>query len=283
MRRYSSFSALVQSFFSADLYRDVAHGWRGVGFLHLLLVLLLINVPLTARIQWQMRGVEGEVATLVKDFPEIRLAKGEVSADVPQPYEIREPGKDGKPGKVAFVLDTTGQIKSPEDTTAAVLITKSHLFVRNPSSHEERGFDLKGAPDFVLNKVKLVRWAGLFAEWFGAVVFVVLMACELAWGVFAISMLALFGAMVGGSRSTVSTAGYLRLAAIARTPYLLLDALLSLLSIPLPLWFFISTAMSFGYMVFAVNSANEIPQKPFDLQEPPVPPQPDCFTAPPQA
>jgi len=235
MRRYSSFSALWNAFFSPELYRDVAHSWGGIGFLHLLGVLLLVNVPVAWQAHRALQGsMETEIPAMVKNFPEIRLQKGEVFADVPQPYIIREPAKNGKPGRVAFVLDTTGQYKSPEDITTNILITKSHLYMRNPDTHEERGIDLKGMPDFVVNRDKLLGWARVFTAWFAPGFFVIVVGFELLWGLFAMAVLALFGAVVGGNRSTISTAGYLRLAAVARTPYLLSDALFTLLGVHVP-------------------------------------------------
>ena len=51
MRRFSGLHALVLSFFSPALYRDVALQWRGIGVLYLLLVATICAIPRLVMIQ----------------------------------------------------------------------------------------------------------------------------------------------------------------------------------------------------------------------------------------
>lgn len=289
MRRYSWITALMASFFSKDLYRDVAHSWSGIGFLYLVLLCALTWAPLIARQHVQVtQAAQRDWPQIVKNFPEIKLEKGQVSSTVPQPFIVMD---DSRPPKPGFVLDTTGQIKSFEDTPAAILVTRTRVFFRDRGNKQERAFDLKEVPDLTVNAAKLVDWGNSLARWFGPLAFTLMVCASVAWGMAAMMVLAVFGAMIGGSRSTVSTGGYLRLAAVSRTPGMLLGLLVSFFSLDVGAWtwFLVACAISLAYMAYAVACANETPAKPFDTVVPPPPEpftqttepqQPSCFTPP---
>ena len=49
MRRFSNVQALALSFFSRDLYRDVASHWKGAGLLYQLLVIVLATLVIEIR------------------------------------------------------------------------------------------------------------------------------------------------------------------------------------------------------------------------------------------
>lgn len=288
MRRYGKFSALFLSFFSRDLYRDVAHAWGGIGFTYLLLLSALVWTPPILKTHLQLRkSVETDWPQVVKNCPEIKLEKGVVSSTVPQPFVIMD---DSKPPKPGFVLDTTGQIKSFEETPARVFVSKTRVYFRD--NKQERSIDLKDTPDITINPTKLTEWGRLAAKWFAPVAWLCVMIGSVIWGAGALMFLAILGAMVGGGQSTVSTGGYLRLASVARTPAILLDTLFSYVSLGIPMWWLASFGVSIAYMIYAVNCANEVPRKPFDAVAPPPPEpfaqtsaphsgEPSCFAAPP--
>lgn len=292
MRRFSALSALFASFFSKELYRDVAHAWRGIGFLYLVLVSMITWAPTVAVTHFQVKKYVEELWPIaVQHFPEFKNEKGIISSTAPQPYIVMD---NSKPPKPEFVLDTTGAIKSFEDTTAPLLVTRTRIYMRNPARSDERSIDAKSFPDLTINPAKLTEWGRLFSKWYGVLAFVIMTIGSVMWGALAIVALSLLGAVIAGGQSTVSTTGYLRLAAVARTPALLLTAVIQFFAISVPMWFGISFLVSIGYMIRAVNAANAIPAKPFDGMAPPPPApfthtapppaatEPACFTAPPQ-
>src|SRR4051812_28276463 len=126
-RQFSVWSALVLApFFVANLYRDVARNWRGIGLRLLVLVLV---------ISWTVTGVQlhrsfnhfakDEFPTFVQDVPPITIKDGVVSSPVEQPYYIT----DKQSGKPFVVIDTTGEITSLDQTGGAIVLltdTKPH-------------------------------------------------------------------------------------------------------------------------------------------------------------
>lgn len=291
MRRYSSFSALIAAFFSKDLYRDVAHSWGGIGFLHLMLLAFLASAPIMATIHVQLNSfADRDFPDLVKNFPDVKLTKGEVSSTIPQPYVVMD---DAKSHKTMFVLDTTGKINNLEQTDAQILVTKTKIHMRE-RSNQQKIQDLKDFPDMEVTATKMRSWMKILATWCAPVGTPFLMFGYVLVGLISMMLLALFGALIAGSNSTVSAGGYMRLASVARTPAFLLGTAFQLLNITIPMWFLGSIAVSVAYMAFAVTCANETPAKPFDGYAPPPPQpfgqttepartqEPSCFTPPPQ-
>src|SRR5688500_20251727 len=79
--QYSRFTALVLSFFSAALYRDVARRWRGIGLLYLLLLMFVTWLPVVIRWNLQMRAWSdgGAAQRRLAVFPTITITSGVVS------------------------------------------------------------------------------------------------------------------------------------------------------------------------------------------------------------
>ncbi|MBI4864635.1 MAG: DUF1189 family protein [Candidatus Riflebacteria bacterium] len=261
MRRYSSMHALLLSFFSGELYRDVAFSWRGIGLLYLILLSGLCWIPSAIVTHLSLdRFVRNELPELAKQVPPMTLVKGKLGSPVPQPYIIH----DETTKKPMFILDTTGKTVSLDNTPAMVLLTESKIFARQ-NKDDIRIRDLRNLPDFSLDGEKVREWAGLVCRWLAVATFPFVVAFSVAWGLFVMIALGVLGyALAGEASPTLSFGAFLRLAAVARTPAVVAGVLISTLSLVVPFAFLLYALADVVYMGFAVRAARETPPKPFD-------------------
>jgi hypothetical protein len=126
------------AFFSPAFYADVAAHWRGLAFVHLLLVLLISAAVYMTHFRTLVSVFMAEEAPpIIAQIPEILIQNGNVRVDVVEPYTIYQPDS----GKVFAVIDTTGEISSLRQTDAVLLLTGSRLSARLSSQrHPGAGF-----------------------------------------------------------------------------------------------------------------------------------------------
>ena len=160
-KRYSLFHPLVLSFYSADLYKEVAATWRARAFVYLLLLLALCWLPITVKLNQSLAEyVKTEVPEIAAGIPTITISHGEVFIDAPQPHVIYEPSS----GQELAILDTTGQVTSLDGMEARLLLTKTSL-VYAKSQYETRSWDLSEVEDFVLDEELVLWFFDLLSSW----------------------------------------------------------------------------------------------------------------------
>jgi hypothetical protein len=221
--KYSRFSALVLSFFSADLYRDVARGWRGIGFLYLLLLFVLTWIPPIARSHVSIRrfAYGPEAATALKQFPTVTIQNGVASIAEPEPYVWRDPSN----GEPIVYVDTSGDPDSPEAAKAKILLRRSSLEFRNSPS-ETRVYDLKDVKYFFVDKNKALGYIQRFAHLYAATAYPTVVVTSLVWGLVRLLLYGVIGLIfVSSFNARLDYAALMRLSAVAMTPGMVLDTL----------------------------------------------------------
>lgn len=253
MRRYSNVLAIVHSFFSGDLYRDVARAWRGVGLLYLLLVTLLCAVPVLISMRYGMARMAREgAAPILAQIPPIVLHDGHLSVRAEMPMVIR-----GDDGRAFAILDTTGQFTSLDSTEARVLVTGTRAFLRRRAGVTEV-YDLSRVPSFEMDREKAARWVRLFLGWAGVVLSPFLIAAIYLGRLLQVVAFALVGMMLAGALGArLDFAALMRLAAVAFTPVILLDALRQSARIPVPGWWLLSMVLALAWLLFAIRANRE--------------------------
>ncbi len=161
MRRFSNLRAIALSFFSKELYRDVARNWLGAGIVYLPLISFLSVVPALVAMQLGIAAFAREEAgPILAQIPTTLVHNGRVSAAVRMPYVIR-----GSSGRPVAILDTTGQVTTLDTTGAQILVTSTQLIMRKSAS-ETRTFELARVQHFELDRSKAARWLRLVVNWF---------------------------------------------------------------------------------------------------------------------
>ncbi len=261
MRQFNYLEALYGSFFSADLYRDVARRWQGTGLLYLLMLLALAWVPEMLHVHAAItRFVEQELPPLLAQLPALRIEKGRVSTDVETPYFIRDPKKD----EVVAVIDLTGKFASLQDTDARVLLTETTLYYRN-RPHETRVYDLSQIESFSLDRATVEDWVGVGKTWLAVLLYPFALLSSFIYRVVQALLYAVIGLVLAkGMKVALDYQALLRLACVAVTPVIVLDTLRSVADVPVSFWWPLAFVIAMGYLVFAVraNASSEQPVSP---------------------
>lgn len=250
MQRYSLIHPLFMAFFSRSLYQDVGRNWKGAGLLFLFSIVALCTIPFVLLLQSELSALLNEEAPrIVTQMPAVRIVKGKVSIDRPEPYYV----KDDKSGESLIVFDTTGQIRTLTGSKAAVLVSQSSLIVRN-NSGETRTIDLSGIDGFSMDRRVLYEWID---ELEGSFAIILYPFAVLFFFLVRLIEVAIFGAIASFLTRSPGTPSdyrkYMRLAAVSMTPVMAIGAVLNIAGIVLPFWWLTSIPLTAGYFLFAVK------------------------------
>jgi hypothetical protein len=250
MRRISNLRALTLSFYSRELYREVAHEWLGAGVIYLLLVTLLSVVPALIAMQVHLtRFASREAGPILAQIPPIEIRHGHVLAAAPMPLVIR----DARGGAIA-ILDTTGQVTSLDSTDARVLVTATHVIVRK-SSAEIRTFALSRVGHFKMDGARAARWVRMIVTWCAVVVSPFVLAGLFLFRLMQVIVFAAIGALLARPLGVrLPFAPLMRLAAVAFTPVFVIDTVRGAAGQHVPLWGLLTMVIALVYLIFALQA-----------------------------
>lgn len=254
MKHYSIYQIPVLSFFSKNMYRYVASGWKGTGFAYLLLLLVICWIITLIKVHVQVGNfIDNEAYQIISQVPVISLSGGNASIEESQPYYIKNPEN----GKDLIIIDTTGKITSLDNTEAIALIKKTEGIFKK-SEIETRTISFQKFGNFTLDQDLLNKLTNIVKKLMAIVFFpfavlgsfVFRIVQALVYG--AIGML--FALMHKSKMPYVAT---LRLAVVAVTPSLILKTLLDVFGVTVPyagLWYFL---IAMAYLFFGVRAASK--------------------------
>jgi len=250
-RRYGLGQAFYLAFSSRAFYADVATHWRGVAFVHLLLVLLISTVVYMMHFNTLITFLLAEEAPpIIAQIPEIHIQNGKVRVNVEEPYYIHQPDS----GKLFAVIDTTGEITSLKQTDAVVLLTGTHLAARL-SAGETRILDLSAIESLQINRKDVSQWLLNAQKWSPFILFPLVLGFSFILRSVQALLYGSIGMVIGSMHNCrLPFGGSVSVAIMAMTPVILLDALLVLLDIYLPLWGLGGFLLAMGYLFFGIRS-----------------------------
>jgi hypothetical protein len=257
MKKYS-WQAVYLSFFSRDLYGDVAINWKGVGYLYLLLLIVVTTAiaAIVCQITWGAL-ISQTVDPTINKVPKMTFDKGKLSIDKPSPYMF-----DLGPGTIVD-FDMSDNAKFP-DGKKGFLITSTNVQSFTESAAENQPLNFSSIPDqgapTVIDQSTIQFGIGILKSSIGIGVFVVrgtmlMMLCIVQSLVYALIGLAVASAM----KIDLSYGQLVRLTSIALTPGLIIDSINFCANSVIPAWGFISIFVAIAYLIFAVQ-ANKQPQ-----------------------
>ncbi|MCE5194634.1 MAG: DUF1189 domain-containing protein [Nitrospiraceae bacterium] len=251
MRKYSTINALYMSFFSKSLYKDVGADWKGISFVYLLLLLVLISIPMMFQLQSSLNTfIDNEVPKLIKQVPEIKITDGIVTTDVSMPYTINDTETD----RPLIVIDTTGKINSIEDANAQALLTKNKLLIRK-SKIETRTIELTDIESFTINQSNLYEWTDIFRTWIIIILYPFILFFLYAYRTVQALAYALIGKIFGRALKTdLNYQALISLAIVSMTPAIIINAVYSYINRRIPFWWVICFIIAMCYLYFAVRS-----------------------------
>ena len=249
MRRYSILRAIPLSFFSSDLYRDVATSWRGIGLVFQLLLAAFLTLLVLVRIYSALNlWVHREGQQLADQVPKIVIRHRVVEVDRAMPYVIR----DSDMRHELAIIDTTGRITSLDSLEASVLLTADRVVMRK-SSAETRIVSLSGVENFSLSSDRVKHWLKLLSIW-GPI----LAAPFVLGGLFVVRLIQALAFACAGllvarlAKADLDFDALLRVAAVALTPATFVDTALGLARHKPAGWGVIWITIVFAYLVWGV-------------------------------
>jgi hypothetical protein len=253
-RQYSRLTALVFSFFSRSLYRDVARRWRGVGVVYLLLLMFVNWLPVV--VAWhlgaRMWAEGGAAQRLLGEFPTITIQKGVVSIAEEEPYVWRHPDT----GEPILVVDTTAAFDVPEATTAPMLLSRRALEIRD--ARQTRVYNLQGVESFSLDRQSALDWVQWAANWSWAVALPGAWFVSVVWGILRLLLYGLIGLLFASIfAARLDYLALMRLSAVAMTPGIAIDAVAWMFNVgylPFCGWHGVIGMVTLTYLAVAVKA-----------------------------
>lgn len=249
--QFTIVKAIPYSFFSAELYRDVAGRWRGIGsqyLLCLLLVLLLIPLP---RMLEQFTKFKQNVYQISKKMPAIKIEEGKFSTPEQQLYDI----KDSETGKTVLLIDGSGKTQSFADTTAAIIVTDENILVKRDDG-EVNAISFSYFPDISFDRESVYQFLQRTATFTFIFMSIFLFFVSFLYQMFIFLVVALatfvMSWMMGYNLRFLPV---LRLAVVSATATLTITALVVGMSWPVSQ--VVLLAIQLGYLIFAIRANHD--------------------------
>jgi len=267
MKKFSIIHIPLLSFFSKELYRDVALNWKGVGAVlgYLLLLLAVCWIPAMVEMHIGFANfVDNEAPKLVEQVPEIKITDGQVSIEQPQPYYINDPDSND----VLAIIDTTATITSLEDPNAMCLLTKNNIMWRE-SELEIRTIDLPEVKNFVLNSERIMGWLHTAGKFLVIIIYPFALLGSYLYRIVQALIYAAIGLLFAKwCKIVLPYLALLRLAIVAVTPCIIVSTVFSVADVYLPYGWLFYLLVALGYLFYAVNACSQTPPAQQDTQFP---------------
>jgi len=256
MKPHSILQAPVLAFYSRDFYREVAQTWRGTSFAYLLLLLVVCWLPSGWQLQsgW-VKFVDVQSSRIVDQIPPISIKDGIVSVDAKQPCYITDP--DTK--KVLAIIDTTGQVASPDGTGALLFLGKDQVVVKK-GAEETRVYSLSRVEDFHIDRDVAHLWLDRSRYVAGPFIYLMMVAGSYVFRVVEVLVLASIGAVL--SREATPRPGFgalLGISVLAVTPSIIARTALDLAKVSLPRAWMASLIVSIAYLFYGIAALRATP------------------------
>ena len=259
VRRYGLRHPYYLSFYHKPFYRDVVRHWRGLAFVHLLILLALTGAVFMLHFKALATiFVDEEAPAILSQIPPITIERGAVQTNVAQPYRIYRTGGS----RLFAVIDTTGEITSLRQTDAMLLLTRSKLMARIGSG-DSRIIDLQPIEKLELTRGDIARWLQTSLRWAPVVLFPLML--------FFSFFLRTVQVLIYGGIGVVASVLWKRplpfsaavsVGIMAMTPVILIDTLVMVLRLDLPFWGYGGFVLALIYLLFGIWAATQGPPSP---------------------
>lgn len=249
MKQYNILQAIFMSFYSRNLYRDVANNWGGKAFLYLFLILALSWTGFVYLMQQAInQGYAKNADEIVNQVPVLTIKDGVISTPENHPYIITDPESKNK----IAVIDTTGQYKTLDDAKTSILILQKEVITQS-KPNEIRTDKIPSTlniviyPQTVNSYVKhYLGYAWIFFFVFfliGSYIFRLIQACFYA--LIGLIFKAIF-------RVDITYGQIVIIAMVAITPVIVINTILDLIDITIPHQLLINFVLAMLYLCLGI-------------------------------
>ncbi|MHB1948893.1 MAG: DUF1189 domain-containing protein [Gammaproteobacteria bacterium] len=252
MKEYNYLQAIIMSFYSPKLYRDVANNWGGGTVLYLFILLV---------IGWSLMMIKFETAInliatqfsneFVLQFPEIIVKDGQIKTPENKPYFI----KDIKNKQVIAVVDTSGQYTDLDKMPgAALLATKDSIsYYDDKDNHHIQVQKYPSNINWDLKPEEVKSLVVQFADWLWVAILPIAIFFSFAYRLIQAVIYACIGklfALIGGI--PIAYTKVLKLSLVAITPAFILSIIFSFLELSFHFDNLLFFVVAMAYLVFAL-------------------------------
>jgi len=253
MKQYGWLKAMYMSFYSRQLYRDVAQNWGLGTFFYLFLLLAICWAVLMFRIQPVINLASAQaISEIVPQLPEtIIIKEGKVTTPENKPYIIRS--NDSK--EVIGIIDTSGQYTDLEKLKTPLLITQDKvIYSENHDAVKTYKIHSSLNANFVPTQVKdvILKVIG----WLWIILFPISLIGSFFYRVLQSILYAILGKLYAViANISVSYVEIVKLTMVANTPTIIISTVLAWRG----MWFHYSVlffVLSIAYVIFAIGANN---------------------------
>ena len=222
MKRFGPLQALYLSFFSRDLYRDVAKHWKGIGILYLLFLLAITWLPSGFRVFNGLKTFsQDKGAALAQQMPRITIGNGEMRAEPPGRHELKDPTT----GEVfAVVDDSIDEVPAQVPNDMMVLARKEFgTFQRN----QRRVWTIAPGVNYELSSADVQQFLSRAPYWAAPLIYVCALVGSLVFRTVQILVYGSIGLWFAKRvKAGIDYRTAVRIAAVAVTPVIILRTLI---------------------------------------------------------
>lgn len=255
MQQYNIFQAIPMSFYSKNLYKDVAQNWGIKSFFYLLFILALSWIVATYTMQRDInRAVSNKTEQFFSQFPVITVKDGKISTPENRPYTIISPETKEK----IIVIDTSGQTKSV-DSKANILVTENQIIITNDekaNSTEAPHTEIYHVPssfNTTINPDNFKTFFDNLANFIWVFYFVGFVIVSFIYRIFQALLYSLFGKifslMVG---VPIKYSQILQIALVSITPVIVLSTIFYHFNIHFPLQLLFYVVLAMFYLCYGI-------------------------------
>lgn len=254
-RRYTIIHPLFMSFYSKDFYRDVAQNWKNYAFLYLLFLLALCSVVKTVKIHYDLSDfLTVHAPAFISQFPAVTFSNGKASIEADEPYSIKDPNS----GEDIIIIDTTGQIKSLNDTSAVMLLTETKLIIKK-SDRQTQVFSLSEIEDFRLDQDVIHGWLRIVQKWLAVILFPFFVLGSFVYRLVQVLIYGIIGMLFASILKTdIEFQSLISITIMAITPVVILDTFMGQPGISAVFWRFLCFLISMGFLFYGIKANSNL-------------------------
>jgi hypothetical protein len=253
MRPFPFYRAPAFVFHAADLYRDVALRWRGIGLGYLLALLALVWIPTALNARTVLRDFRERVAPpIIRQVPvvTVRDGKARVAGDGPQRIVDAD-------GRVVALIDLEAGPSALEASGARVLVSEERIYLAQVGG-EPRAFELSTLDDLIVTQPLLTSVTETLTRLATALAYPLGLAWSFTYRLGQALLFSVLGMILANTLQVrLPFAAIIRLSVMALTPVILLRTAQSLFGFAIPFWWFVGFAVFAVYLYFGLTAVRD--------------------------
>jgi hypothetical protein len=251
MKEYNILQAIYMSFYSRNLYRDVASNWGGKTFLYLFMLVCLSWIWIVVQIQQGLNTwYSKESGTIVTQIPVLTIKEGKISTPDNRPYVITAP----ETHENIATIDVTGQYTTLEQAKTPILVTKDTIITQS-SENEVKIYQIPNTVNMVVNPQTINERVRAFEGYVWIPVFIFFVIGAFFYRILQSLVYAVIGMIFSSVTRAKLTYGQLvKIAIVALTPPMVFSFIFETLNVTFPymnLFYFIIAML---YLLYGILS-----------------------------